>query len=122
MLKYNQLNAELNKTKNELYETKKGKDKEGDDINEKTKYNNKLKEIQEKLDYQNAKETKLENELNEKNEIIEDLKSKNIKIMNDNNDIYKKYYKINKDLKEEIQKLKENMSKNKENFDYARRN
>ena len=38
--------------------------------------------------------------------------------MNDNNDIYKKYYKINKDLNEEIQKLKENMSKNKEYFDY----
>ena len=42
--------------------------------------------------------------------------------MNDNNDIYKKYYKINKDLHEEIQKLKENMSKNKEYFDYYEKN
>ena len=73
MLKYNQLNEELNKTKNELYETKKGLDKAGNDINEKRKYIDKLKEIQEKLDYQNAKETKLENELNEKNKVIKDF-------------------------------------------------
>ena len=111
MLIYNQLNEELNRTKNELYETKKGLDEAGDDINEKIKYTDKLKEIQEKLDYQNAKETKLENELNEKNEIIEDLKSKITTIMNDNNDIYKEYYKINKDFNEEIQKLKENVGK-----------
>ena len=122
LLKYNQLNEELNKTKNELYETKKGLDEAADDINEKIKYTDKLKEIQEKLDYQNAKETKLKYELNEKNEIIEDLKSKNTKIINDNNDIYKKYYKINKDLGEEIRKLKENMSKTKEYFDYYEKN
>ena len=49
LLKYIQLNEELNKTKNELYETKKGLDKAGDDINEKIKYTDKLKEIQESL-------------------------------------------------------------------------
>ena len=73
LLKYNQLNEELNKTRNELYETKKGLHKAGNDINEKTKYIDKLKEIQEKLDCQNAKETKLENEINEKNKVIKDF-------------------------------------------------
>ena len=57
LLKYNQLNEELNKPKNELYETKKGLDEAGDDINENIKYTDKLKEIKKKLDYQNAKET-----------------------------------------------------------------
>ena len=55
LLKYNQLKS----TKNALYETKDKLDKAGNDINEKTKYTDKLKEIQEKLDYQNAKETQL---------------------------------------------------------------
>ena len=104
MLKYNQLNEELNRTKNELYETKKGLDKAENDINEKTKYIDKLKEIQEKLHYQNAKEAKLENELNEKNKINKDLKNKNIEIITKNNAIYEKYSEVNKDLNEEMQK------------------
>ena len=43
LLEYNQLKKELNGTKNELYETKKELDKAGNDINEKTKYTDKLK-------------------------------------------------------------------------------
>ena len=53
MLKYNQSNEELNSIKNELYETKKRFDKVGNDINEKLKHIDELKEIQEKFDYQN---------------------------------------------------------------------
>ena len=46
LLKLNQSN-ELNRTKNELFETKEKLNEAGDDINEKTKYIDKLKEIQE---------------------------------------------------------------------------
>ena len=77
LLEYIQLKKELNGTKNELHETKKGLDKAGNDINEKTKYTDKLKEIQEKLDYQNDKETKLENELNKKNKNIKRFRKHN---------------------------------------------
>ena len=47
LLEYNQSSEELKRTKNELYETKKKLDKAGNDINEKTKYIDELKEIQE---------------------------------------------------------------------------
>ena len=66
LLKYNPSNEELNSTKNELYITKDKLDKAGNDINEKTKYIDELKENQEKFDYQNNEVKKLESELNEK--------------------------------------------------------
>ena len=53
-------------------------DKARNDINEKTKYSDELKEIQEKFDYQNVKVMELESELNEKNKNINTLKN-NIK-------------------------------------------
>ena len=53
MLNNNQLYVVLKGTENELYETKKKLDEAGDDINEKIKYIDTLKEIQEKNDYQN---------------------------------------------------------------------
>ena len=80
MLEYNKSSEELKGTKNELYETKNRLDKAGNDINEKTKYIDGLKEIQEKFDYQNVKVKELKNELNEKNENINTLKN-NIKII-----------------------------------------
>ena len=49
LLKYNQSNEELNSIKNELYKTKDKLNKAGNDINEKTKYIDKLKKIQEKF-------------------------------------------------------------------------
>ena len=52
LLNSNQLYGKLEKTKNELYGTKKRLDEAEDDINEKTKYIDKLKEIQKKVDYQ----------------------------------------------------------------------
>ena len=52
LLNSNQLYGKLEETKNELYETKKRLDEAEDDINEKTKYIDELKEIQEKVDYQ----------------------------------------------------------------------
>ena len=52
MLNSNKLYGKLEQTKNELYETKKRLDEAEDDINEKTKYIDKLKEIQKKVDYQ----------------------------------------------------------------------
>ena len=51
-LNNNQLYAALKGTANELYETKKRLDEAGDDINKKYTYIDKLKEIQEKNDYQ----------------------------------------------------------------------
>ena len=64
LLKYNQLNEELKNTKNKLYKTKYKLNKAGNDINEKTKYIDELKEIQEKFDYQYSKVIELESELN----------------------------------------------------------
>ena len=52
MLNSNKLYFTLKGTKNELYETKKRLDEARDDINKKI-YIDKLKEIQEKNDYQN---------------------------------------------------------------------
>ena len=49
MLNSNQLYGKLEETKNELYETKKRLDEAEDDINKKTKYIDKLKEIQKRL-------------------------------------------------------------------------
>ena len=70
MLKLNQSNEELNRTRNELFETKKKLDEAGNDINEKTKYTDKFKEIEEKHDYQYNKVKELENELNKKKNYI----------------------------------------------------
>ena len=78
LLKPNQSNEELNRTKNELFETKEKLNEAGDNINEKTKYIDKLKEIEEKHDYQNNKVKELESKLNEKNKHIVALKN-NIK-------------------------------------------
>ena len=66
LLKLNQSNEELSRTRNELFETKKKLDEAGDDINEKTKYIDKVKETEEKHDYQYNKVKELENELNNK--------------------------------------------------------
>ena len=52
LLNSNKLYGKLEQTKNELYETKKRLDEEEDDIYEKRKYTDKLKEIQKKVDYQ----------------------------------------------------------------------
>ena len=52
MLDRNQLYGKLKGTENELYETKKRLDEARDDTNKETKYIDKLKEIQEKVDYQ----------------------------------------------------------------------
>ena len=52
MLNRNQLYSKLKGTENELYETKKRLEEAKDDINKKTKHINKLKEIQENVDYQ----------------------------------------------------------------------
>ena len=52
LLRSNQLYVALKGTENELYETKKRLNEVEDDINKKTKYINKFKEIQEKNDYQ----------------------------------------------------------------------
>ena len=49
MLDRNQLFGELKETKNELYETKKRLDEAEDDINEKTKYIDKLKKNKKRL-------------------------------------------------------------------------
>ena len=70
LLDRNQLYGKLKGTGNELYETKKRLDEARDDTNKKTKYIDKLKEIQEKVDYQKNEIKKNENELNVKNEII----------------------------------------------------
>ena len=59
MLKLNQSNEELNRTRNKLYETKKKLGKAGDDIY-------KLEEIQEKYYHQNNKVKRLKSELNKK--------------------------------------------------------
>ena len=97
LLKYNQSNEELNSTKNELYKTIAKLNKAVNDINEKTKYIDELKEIQEKFDYQNNVVKKLETELNEKNKNInrlknniKDLENKNFKIKVTNNKYLKK--------------------------------
>ena len=66
MLKLNQSNEELNRIRNELFKTKEKLNEAGDDINEKTKYIGKLKESEEKHDYQNNEVKELESELNKK--------------------------------------------------------
>ena len=45
LLKVNQSTEELNRTRNGLYKTKKKLDEARDDINEKTKYTDKLNEL-----------------------------------------------------------------------------
>ena len=62
MLNRNQLYSK-SKGLYELYETKKRLEEAKDDTNKKTKYINKLKEIQEKVDYQKNEIKKNENEL-----------------------------------------------------------
>ena len=73
MLNSNQLYGKLEEIKNELYETKKRLDEAEDDINKKTKYIDKLKEIQKKVDYQENEINK--NKLNAKNKIIKNLEN-----------------------------------------------
>ena len=84
MLNSNNLYSTFKGTKNELYETKKRLDEARDDINKKI-YIDKLKETQEKNDYQENEIKKLESELNEKDKNIENLK-------NEKNDIIKKIF------------------------------
>ena len=83
MLDRNQLYGKLEVTKNELYETKKRLDEAEDDTNKKTKYFGKLKEIQEKVDYQENEIKKNKNKLNANNKIIKNLE-------NEKNEISKK--------------------------------
>ena len=64
LLEYDQLRKELMETKDKLKETKDKLDK--DDINKKTKYIDKIRRIQEKLNYQNAEVIEFESELNKK--------------------------------------------------------
>ena len=100
-------------------------DKARNDINEKTKYSDELKEIQEKFDYQNVKVMELESELNEKNKNIntlknniKDLEKKNIEIMIRSN---ANYEIINKKHNQEIQKLVKELKENEEYFnDYEK--
>ena len=110
MLKLNQSNEELNRTRNELFETKTKLDEAGDDINKKTKYIDKLKEIQEKHDYQVNKVKELESELNEKNKHIDTLKNNIKNLENKHHKIIAKGNKnfeiINKAHNQEIEKLK----------------
>ena len=80
MLDRNQLYGKLKGTENELYETKKRSNEARDDTNKKTKYIDKLKEIQEKHDFQNNKVKGLNSELNEKNETIKNLEMKKLKL------------------------------------------
>ena len=75
MLKYSQSNRELKKTKDEFIKTKEKLNK--DNINEKTKYINELKEIQKKIKYQNDIIKKFKSKLNDE--------EKNIKTLKDNN-------------------------------------
>ena len=111
LLKLNQSNEELNRTKNELFETKEKLNDAGDNINEKTKYIDKLKEIQEKHDYQNNKVKELESELNEKNKHIVALKNNIKNLENKNRNTIAKSNKnfeiINKAHDQEIEKLKQ---------------
>ena len=85
-------------------------DEEGDDINEKTTYIDKLKEIKEKYCYQNNKIKELESELNEKNKHIDTLESNIKNLENKNRQIIAKSNKnfeiINKAHNQEIEKLK----------------
>ena len=67
LLNSNQLYGKLEETKNELYEIKKRSDEATDDINKRSKYIDKLKETQKKVDYQENEIKKNENELNVKN-------------------------------------------------------
>ena len=62
----------------------------------KKEYINKLKEIQEKLNYQNDKEIKLENELYEKNKTIKDLENTITEIITENNEMNKESIEIKK--------------------------
>ena len=61
LLNRSQLYSKLKGTENELHETKKRLEEEAtkDDTNKKTKYINKLKEIQEKVDYQKTEIKKM---------------------------------------------------------------
>ena len=90
---------------------KKKIDKAGNDINEKAKYIDELKEIQEKFNYQDNKVKELKSELNEKNKNIKDFENKNLEIITKSNEINENYDKLNKSCNKEIQKLKEELKK-----------
>ena len=108
LLDRNQLYGKLKGTEIELFETKEKLDEAEDDTNEKTKYIDKLKGIQEKYDYQINKIKELESELNAKNETIKNLE-------NEKNEISKK-------LAKEVKELKDNLIENKKYFDYYEEN
>ena len=108
LLDRNQLYGKLKGTENELFETKEKLDEAEDDTNEKTKYIDKLKGIQENYDYQINKIKELESELNAKNETIKNLE-------NEKNEISKK-------LAKEVKELKDNLIENKKYFDYYEEN
>ena len=74
MLKYSEINRELNKTKDELY---------------RARNDNEQKNIQEKLNYQNNEVEELKSKLNEKKEDNDKLKIniKNLENINKINDI-----------------------------------
>ena len=111
LLKLNQSNEELNRSRNELFETKEKLNEAGDNINEKTKYIDKLKEIQEKHGYQNIKVKELESELNEKNKHIvvleNNIKNLENKYRNTIAKSNKNFEIINKAHYQEIEKLKQ---------------
>ena len=75
LLDRNQLYGKLKGTENGLFETRKKLDEAKDDTNEKTKYIDELKGIQENYDYQINKAEELESELNAKNETIKNLEN-----------------------------------------------
>ena len=86
-------------------------DKAGNDINEKTKYIDELKEIQEKFDYQNNKAKERKNKLNEKNKNIKTLENnikdsedENIRIITKSNKNYEIYNKKNTRTRKRIRR------------------
>ena len=99
---------------------KKKMDKAGNDINEKTKYIDELKEIQEKFHYQNNKVTELESELNKKNKNINMLKNNIKDLENENREIMiksnKNFVIINKKRSQETQKLETELKENEKYF------
>ena len=76
LTEYNQSNEKLKRTKNKLKKAEDKLNKAGDDTNEKTKYIDELKEIQEKFDYQYSKVIEFESELDKKNKDIKALEEK----------------------------------------------
>ena len=76
--------------------------KAGDDINEKTKYIDKLEEIEEKHDYQYNKVKELKSELNKKKNYIQELE----KIMEENKKYFDNYEENRIELEKKIKEPK----------------